>query len=526
MNPQINPTITDASQAVQEASLLPSELTSGRLLARNTLWSVASLAAPLLVAVVAVPILIRSIGIDRFGVLSVAWMLIGYFSLFDFGIDQGLTKMVADRLATGETRTIPALVWSSLALLLLFGIIAGGLMAILSPWIIERALKIPFSLQQESLTAFYWLSIGMPIALVTSGARGVLEATQSFHLLSAVRIPLGIFNFAGPLMVLPFSKSLIPIFAVLVLGRVIALFVHVKFMTQILPNLRESISFSYEVAKPVLHFGSWITVSNLVSPLMMNMDRFFIGSLLSIAAVSYYSAPFEAVTKLLLIPGALGTVLFPAFAMSFHADRGRMALLLERGSKYVLICIFPLTLAIVALAPDLLGQWLGSTFAGQSTGVLRWLAAGVFINCLAMLPAMLLHAVGRPDLPAKLHLLELPIYLAVIWFAVRNRGIEGAAWAWSFRIVLDALLIGLVTVRLLPETTRVFTTLLAASGVGIGLSLVVALPASFTARAVMLLVLFAFFGWLAWRILLEDVEKEYVRPKLALRWYQQILGRG
>src|SRR5689334_8008935 len=73
MNPQINPTITDASQAVQEASLLPSELTSGRLLARNTLWSVASLAAPLLVAVVAVPILIRSIGIDRFGVLSVAW---------------------------------------------------------------------------------------------------------------------------------------------------------------------------------------------------------------------------------------------------------------------------------------------------------------------------------------------------------------------------------------------------------------------------------------------------------------------
>jgi hypothetical protein len=62
--------------------------------------------------------------------------------------------------------------------------------------------------------------------------------------------------------------------------------------------------------------------------------------------------------------------------------------------------------------------------------------------------------------------------------------------------------------------------------VGIGLSLVVALPASFTARAVMLLVLFAFFGWLAWRILLEDVEKEYVRPKLALRLYQQILGRG
>jgi len=526
MNLQTKPTIADASQAAQEASLLTSDLTSGRLLARNTLWSIASLAAPLLVALVAVPILIHSIGLDRFGVLSVAWMLIGYFSLFDFGIDQGLTKMVADRLATGEKQSIPPLVWSSLVLLLLFGIIAGGLMAILSPWIIERALKIPLSLQQESLTAFYWLSIGMPIALVTSGARGVLEATQSFHLLSAVRIPLGIFNFAGPLMVLPFSKSLVPIFAVLVLGRLVGLFLHVRFMTHVLPSLRDSISFSYEVAKPVLHFGSWITVSNLVSPLMMNMDRFFIGALLSIAVVSYYSAPFEAVTKLLLIPGALGTVLFPAFAMSYHADRRRMAMLLARGSKYVLICIFPLALAIVAFAPDLLGRWLGPVFAGQSTGVLRWLTVGVFINCLAMLPAMLLHAVGRPDVPAKLHLLELPIYLVVIWFAVRNRGIEGAAWAWSFRIVLDALLIGIVTVRLLPETSRVFNTLLAASAAGIGLSYLVALPPSFTARAVVLLVLFTFFGWLAWRNLLEDVEKEYMRPKLTLRWYQQIIGRG
>src|SRR5689334_23058110 len=124
MNLQTKPTIADASQATQEASLLTSDLTSGRLLARNTLWSIASLAAPLLVALVAVPILIHSIGLDRFGVLSVAWMLIGYFSLFDFGIDQGLTKMVADRLATGEKQSIPPLVWSSLALLLLFGMIA------------------------------------------------------------------------------------------------------------------------------------------------------------------------------------------------------------------------------------------------------------------------------------------------------------------------------------------------------------------------------------------------------------------
>jgi hypothetical protein len=194
---QPNLTSAEAAQADKDAALVPPDLTSGRLLARNTLWNIASLAAPLLVALAAVPILIRSIGIERFGVLSVAWMLIGYFSLFDFGIDQGITKLVADRLATGERHTIPTLVWTSLVLLLLLGIIAGAVMALLSPWIIERALKIPSALRPESLVAFYLLSFGMPMALVTSGARGVLEAMQSFHLLSAVRIPMAFSTLSG-----------------------------------------------------------------------------------------------------------------------------------------------------------------------------------------------------------------------------------------------------------------------------------------------------------------------------------------
>ena len=61
-------------------------LTSGSLLARNTIWNLVGQVAPMCVALFAIPVLIRHIGTDRFAILTIAWMVVGYFSLFDLGL--------------------------------------------------------------------------------------------------------------------------------------------------------------------------------------------------------------------------------------------------------------------------------------------------------------------------------------------------------------------------------------------------------------------------------------------------------
>ena len=70
----------------------------GSLLARNTAWNLLGSGAPLLVAVFAIPLLIKGMGTDCFGVLTLVWMGIGYFSVFDFGLGRALTKRVLPRL--------------------------------------------------------------------------------------------------------------------------------------------------------------------------------------------------------------------------------------------------------------------------------------------------------------------------------------------------------------------------------------------------------------------------------------------
>ena len=62
--------------------------------------------------------------------------------------------------------------------------------------------------------------------------------------------------------------------------------------------------------------------------------------------------------------------------------------------------MFPITLALVALAPEGLALWLGPDFARQSTVVLRWLAIGVFLGTLQD-RTLVAHAGGRAGRPGR-----------------------------------------------------------------------------------------------------------------------------
>ncbi|OAI56621.1 hypothetical protein AYO50_02555, partial [Acidobacteria bacterium SCGC AG-212-P17] len=374
-----------------------SNLTSGRLLARNTVWNLLGQLLPMVVGVVAIPPLVRSLGIDRFGVLSLAWIVIGYFSLFDLGMGRALTKLVADKIGSNEEASIPPLAWTSLFLMLALGVIGCLIMLGIAPWLVYRALKVPPALQLETLRSFQLLAASIPLVTVTSGMRGILEAQQRFRILNFIRVPTSIYSFAGPLFVLPFSHSLLPVIVVLMVGRLLGALAHLLACFNAMPALRHNMGMRRSVVAPLIKFGGWMTVSNVIGPLMVYADRFLIGGLLSVSAVTYYTTPFDLVGRLSFIPVGVTGVLFPAFATSLASNSERAALLSARGVKYIFLAMFPIILITVTFAPNGLGLWLGSVFALHSQSVLRWLATGFFINALASVPFALLQGAGRPS---------------------------------------------------------------------------------------------------------------------------------
>lgn len=489
-------------------------LTSGPRLARNVAWNFLGNCAPMLVAIFCIPVLVKRLGLERFGVLTLVWAVIGYATLFDFGLGRALTQSVARKLGTGEHREIPHLVWTSLLLMSLLGFLGTLVVVLVSPWLIHHVLRIPHVLQSETLASFYVLGLSIPVVLGTTGLRGLLEAQQRFGTVNVLRIPIGVFSFIGPLLVLPFSNSLLLIVGVLVAGRVIALLAHFLICLRVTPGIRHRMAWRLDAVSKLLHFGGWMTVSNLIGPLMVTLDRFLIGALVSISAVAYYATPYEVATKFWLIPGAIVAVMFPAFSTSSVQDRTRMAVLFERSVKSLLLGLFPLVLLAIVLAQDGLKLWLGNDFARNSVHVLQWLTVGVFINSLAQVPFALVQGIGKPDLTAKLHLIELPIYLTALYFLTKTLGIEGAAIAWTARVAVDAIFLFGLAKRFLPVGTRfsprmglMFVLVLVALGSAI-------LPQGILFKILFLLLTILGFMFFAWFLILSPDERKLAQDFL------------
>ena len=459
-------------------------------------WNLLGLALPLVLGVVSTPLLLRGLGTNRFGILLLSWTFLGYFSLFDLGLGRALTQRVASRLGSTRLDDVPSLLSTSIALLLTSGCVGSAVMFMLAPWLNDHVIRPPDALQSEILNTLYLVGLSLPAVFAGSALRGLLEAVQRFDYVNAVRIPSGVLTYLGPLAVLPASKSLTAIVAVLVVGRIAACLAYYWLCLRALPPLRTRTSFRWDLASELLKFGGWMTASNLLIPVIAYFDRFAISASISVTAVAYYVTPFDTVTKLAIIPTAINFVLFPAFATTRGREPNMIAELISRGVRYAFLAAFPICLLLVAFAQELLSVWVGAEFARNSGLLAQVITIGVFANILTQTPLTLIQGVGRPDVIAKLFLAEFPLYAMVLILLLRSGGINGAAMAWTARSTIECAVAVLIA-RRVTGTSGDSLLWLAGSVALAGLA-IFPFTAPLASRAVLAIAEFAIFSVAAW----------------------------
>jgi O-antigen/teichoic acid export membrane protein len=251
----------------------------------------------------------------------------------------------------------------------------------------------------------------------------------------------------------------------LVIARLIAFTLYYLAAASVRPELKNFIFPRKEYVYPLFHFGGWLTVTNIVGPLMVYFDRFLIGALLTMTAVSYYVTPYEILSRIQILPNSMMTVLFPALTTAFIADKQRLTTIYAQASRITLLLVLPISSACFLLAPEGLQIWLGDDFRQMATPVVQWLAVGSFLNTLARMPFTVLQSAGSPELVAKTHLLELLPYIGFLWIFTNKFGIVGTAAAWFLRVLADMIILNWIAGYKVPELkTTVFRTM---AGTGI-----------------------------------------------------------
>jgi O-antigen/teichoic acid export membrane protein len=393
------------------------------------------------------------------------------------------------------------------------GLLAGVLVALLTPWIV-RSLNVPPELVGETQATFYLVALALPIVMSTAGLAGLLEAWQRFDLIALLNIPLGILQYAGPLLVLPFTNSLVAVMGVILAARVVAWLVRLGMCLRVQPALRHAFRWQPALFGPLLRFGGWITLTAIVSPLMVTFDRFVVGALTSVSDVTFYATPYEVLNRFLQIPAALAGVLFPAFAVTYLQAPARAASLFGRTARFVFICMFPLVLFSTAFAPEWLGMWLGEDFARNSTSVVQLMAIGILFNSIGRLGFTFVTGVGQARWTGLLHLAELPLFLAALYLLTLRFGIVGAAVASTARFVIDTLAMLWMVRALLPQAGGELRKQWLLLGGASALMLAMMLPLALGMRLAVFAASLVFFGVLTWTWILSNEDRGLARTAI------------
>lgn len=489
------------------------EQITGRLVGRNWLLNLGGRAIPLLLGLITIPYLLRHLGIELFGVLSISWAILGYIGQFDLGLGRATTKFVAECLGRRQSEKLPGIVYTAVLSQVCFGIVGAIVLSSLTGVLVKHLLKISPSHLLETRNVLLIVACAFPVVVMANSLRGVLEAGQRFTLINLIEIPVNTSVFLVPLISIPFGVGLQGIVLLMVATRCVGVLTYMAACLKLLPVLRERIVIDPKMLRSLFVFGGWVTVSSLISPLLTYLDRFFVGSIVSMAAVAYYAVPFEIATKIGMVPAALLSTVFPAFS-SLHAggSQGRLETLYIRSIKSVMLVCGVTLLVLATFGHEILKRWLGPEFALKSTSTLQILALGAMLNCIAYVPFGLLQGLGRPDLTGKFHLLELPIYVVSLWFFLVHWGVPGAAWAWTLRVSIDALLLfaAVLKLKLISAHALQEKTLLRAAFVLLLLALLLVLPSTGTMPAIHFAIsgmaLVAFVA-AVWYYVLDEVEK-------------------
>jgi O-antigen/teichoic acid export membrane protein len=320
------------------------------------------------------------------------------------------------------------------------GCVGGLLLGVFAHPLAVNVLRVPDYLAAETVHALKMCAIAMPIIIMTPSVIGVLQAGQRFDLTVMIQTPFAIGQFALPYLCARHGMDLSGIIGVLLLSRTASFLLMCVASAAVFPGLLRRPSFSRAEFRSLLGFGSWVTIGTLIAPLVLYADRFVVSRVLSLSYLAFYSIPADALIRLMFVPASIVSVAFPAFSqLRARADGDAIRGLAYKASRSILyLMVVPLG-AMILCGPQLMNVWMGTAFAQKASVVLQILALGALANAIARIPFGLLQAVGRPDLPSKLQLIELPFQVVLTYVLTVQFGLRGTAIAWTLRMTLDML---------------------------------------------------------------------------------------
>lgn len=384
-----------------------------------------------LLALATFPYLVTNLGADKYGLLALGLLIVGYAGLFDLGMANGVIKFVAQYHAANDLDRQGQLISTATAIYTLLGIAAAGSLYAATNLFVVTVFHVSAPLQSAAAGVFHVTALGLLIIFPLTLCQAVLNGYNKQASVNAVLLVLGGLKLISAVVLVHSGYGVISIVTANVWLSVVQLLILILLCSKTIPAGILKFSFDLASAKELLKFCSMVFVAQATALLVTHLDRLIVGIFLTLASVTYYTAAFEVASRLWVIPSILVSSSFPSLTALKTADNVEgVARLYISTSKSVAIPASFCAMFIAVFSGELLTYWVNSEYQTQAATALTLLGLGFLGSCIAWGPGALAIAVGRPDVSAKVLSTMAFVNVVLCLTLVPRFGINGAAVAW------------------------------------------------------------------------------------------------
>ncbi len=425
------------------------------MLLRNSLWNLAGAALPALVALATVPWLIRGLGLEGFGIVTVIGAIVGYAGLFDVSLSAGAIKYLAEYHARDDRRRFAETFWFGLMFYGVLGLAGGLLIFVFAAPLLARFFSVSALLRDDALLALHLAALGFALSQWQNYLLVVPQALQRYDRAAGSEAVFGMTaNLLSAVVALQGGGI-----AGVVLVRVAVSFTNLLWLMAMLRRLRVPLAPVLPgratcAALASFSMHSWL--SRLASLLHQHADKLLVGSLAGPIALAFYTVPAQLAGRLLGLTYRLASVIYPRVAeLAVRGGDAALRTLYLDASRIVGYLNFAV-LGLVALTGDVfLRRWVGPEFVADGYPVLLLVTIALLADSLTTLPSLVNDGLGHPKISGRFAIARGVLGVALVWLGIHCGGIVGAAAAHLLAsLLMAALFIGYVHGRTVPVTAR------------------------------------------------------------------------
>lgn len=427
-------------------------------LRKNAIANYACQGYTILISIVMLPLYLKYLGPEAFGLVGFFAMMHAWFAILDMGLTPTLSRQAAHERGKGEQglgelgkllRSVEAIL-ALLVPLFILGIWVA------SDWIATQWLMPQVLSAAEVAYCIFLMGVMIGLQWFASVYRGGIQGMERMVWLSGANIVLATLRFALSYILLRWvTQGPRHFFEVQLAVSVVELGILAAKFHGLLPtrNIAGEQRMSWSALKSVLPFAGGVAYTAALWVLLTQTDKLILSHVLTLQEYGHFTLVGVVAGGLLSLSGPLSQTILPRMTLMLsQGDEASMLSLYRRATQLTVATIFPIASTVAMFSSELLYAWTGDQDAANWAGpVLTWFALGNGILAVSAFQYYLQYAHGKMRLHVANSTINALLQIPILAYAAFNYGALGEAYAWfGIRLVAFFVWTAVVHSRFAP----------------------------------------------------------------------------